>query len=159
MRSLLLALLTRAIPLYVVGRTVYRRLTRPILVGVRALVIDDGQVLLVRAHGSSFWEFPGGGVKRGESLREAAIREAREESGCVVEPLRLLGIYLNRGEGMTNYVALYICRPLSQPIPTLNIEIAEARYWPLDALPEVSPTVSRRLLDYRSGEYGLEGLW
>jgi 8-oxo-dGTP diphosphatase len=159
MRALLVALLTRAIPLYVVGRTLYRRLTRPILVGVRALVIDDGRVLLVRAHGNHFWEFPGGGVKRGESLREAATREAREESGCVVEPLRLLGVYLNRGEGMTNYVAVYICRPTNQPAPALNIEIAEARYWPLDALPLVSPTVPRRLADYQSGEYGLDGLW
>ncbi|HEX6292465.1 MAG TPA: NUDIX domain-containing protein [Herpetosiphonaceae bacterium] len=159
MRPLLEPLLTRAIPLFFVGRAVYRRIRRPISMGVRALVVQDHQVLLVRAHGCARWDLPGGGVKRGESLREAAIRETREESGCVVEAERLLGMYLNLCDGMTNYVAVYVCRPINRPALALNIEIAEARYWPLDALPPVTPSVPGRLAEYAAGAYGLDGVW
>jgi 8-oxo-dGTP diphosphatase len=159
MSALLTALLSRAIPLFIVGRRLYRQIKRPIIVGVRALVVQDGQLLLVRAHGNSRWDFPGGGVKRGESLRVAAAREAREESGCVVEPERLLGMYLNCCEGMTNHVAVYVCRPTNRPALALNIEIAEARYWPLDALPPVVPTVHRRLAEYAAGAAGVDGIW
>jgi ADP-ribose pyrophosphatase YjhB (NUDIX family) len=159
MKRLLALLLTRAIPLYIVGRKLYRQIRRPIIVGVRALVVQDNQVLLVRTHGNAYWDLPGGGVKRGESLRAAAIRETREESGCIVDPERLLGMYLNLCEGMTNYVAVYVCRSTSRPALALNIEIAEARYWPIDALPPVSPPVPKRLAEYTAGVYGLEGVW
>jgi ADP-ribose pyrophosphatase YjhB (NUDIX family) len=159
MKPLLAAVLSRAIPIFMVGRRLYRQIKRPIIVGVRALVVQDGQVLLVRTHGNRCWDFPGGGVKRGESLRAAALRETREESGCVVEAERLLGIYLSCCEGMTNHVAVYVCRPTNRPAPTLNIEIAEARYWPLDALPPVMPTVDRRLAEYTAGASALEGIW
>ena len=159
MKPLLGALLSRVIPVFMVGRRLYRQITRPIIVGVRALVVQDGQVLLVRTHGHPRWDFPGGGVKRGEALRAAALRETREESGCVVEVERLLGIYLNCCEGMTNHVAVYVCRPTNRPAPTLNIEIAEARYWPLDALPPVVPTVNRRLAEYTAGASGLDAIW
>jgi ADP-ribose pyrophosphatase YjhB (NUDIX family) len=137
---------------------VYRRIMRPITVGVRALVVADNQVLLVRQHGHDHWVLPGGGVERGETLREAAIREAREETGCRVEAERLLGMYSTRHQGMTNHVAVYVCRPLSPPRPRLNIEIAEARYWPLDALPaSAHRMVQQRLSEYAAGAQGLDG--
>ena len=52
----------------------------------RLLVLDDqGRVLLFRhgdGHGREFWATPGGGVEPGETLQEAARREAGEELGA-----------------------------------------------------------------------------
>ena len=59
---------------------------RPI-VGVGAVIIEDGRVLLVRrAHPplAGKWSLPGGVVELGETLRAAAEREAREETGLIV---------------------------------------------------------------------------
>jgi mutator protein MutT len=55
-----------------------------------ALVWRDGRVLVTRrpfsaAHLPDVWEFPGGKCDGGESPRDAAIREAREELGVQVE--------------------------------------------------------------------------
>jgi 8-oxo-dGTP diphosphatase len=67
------------------------------LVGVGAVIIEgESQVLLVkRAHPplQGQWSIPGGVLEVGELVREAAIREAREETGLIVEAGDLLGVY------------------------------------------------------------------
>ncbi len=55
MRRFLEALLSRAFPIVISIRKVWRLLVRPVTLGVRALVVDDGRVLLVRTHGSRNW--------------------------------------------------------------------------------------------------------
>jgi mutator protein MutT len=57
------------------------------VIGVGAVIIDKGQVLLVkRGHPplEGQWSFPGGGVELGESLEAAVVRETREETGLAV---------------------------------------------------------------------------
>jgi len=66
------------------------------LVGVGAIIIEAGRVVLVRrGHPpmSGEWSIPGGVLEIGETLREAASREALEETGLEVEPGELLGVY------------------------------------------------------------------
>jgi len=66
------------------------------LVGVGAIIIENNRVLLVkRGHPPLLgeWSIPGGVLEIGEALRDAAIREAQEETGLVVEPGELLGVF------------------------------------------------------------------
>jgi len=66
------------------------------LVGVGSVIIQGDRVLLVkRAHPpiQGQWSIPGGVLEVGEMVRDAAIREAREETGLTVEPSELLGVY------------------------------------------------------------------
>lgn len=56
-------------------------------VGVGAVVIKEGRVLLVRrgvAPASGLWAIPGGALELGETLQEAAEREIREETGITI---------------------------------------------------------------------------
>lgn len=72
---------------------------------------DEGRVLLVRRAiepGYGKWVFPGGYVDRGEEVRAAAMREAREECGFDVELLRLLNVY--SFAGTTPVVITYTAR-------------------------------------------------
>ena len=66
------------------------------LVGVGAIIIEGERVMLVkRAHPPirGQWSIPGGVLEVGEMVREAAVREAREETGLGVEVGELLGVY------------------------------------------------------------------
>ena len=64
-------------------------------VGVGAVVLDGGRVLLARrgrAPSAGKWSIPGGLVDLGERLEDAAIREVEEESGLRVRLLGLCGV-------------------------------------------------------------------
>ncbi|MEE8632372.1 MAG: NUDIX hydrolase, partial [Candidatus Bathyarchaeia archaeon] len=61
--------------------------TQP-LIGVGALIITDGQILLVKRGtepGKDGWSIPGGLVKAGETLQKTIAREVKEESNLDVE--------------------------------------------------------------------------
>ena len=151
-------------PLYALAmrlRGALWRARRPLLVGVRALIVRDGAVLLGRHRaGRRPWALPGGGVRRFERLEETARREAEEETGVLVRVEALLGVYDAFHDGVTNYVAVFVCAPLTAPRPPRSIEIAEARYFLLDALPAGADCATRRrVAESRAGERGISRLW
>lgn len=128
------------------------RLRAPITLGVRTLIVDDAErVLLVRHSYRPGWYFPGGGVKRWETPADAARREAREEAG--VDPIRLdgpIGLYANFGEGKSDHVVLY--RVASwRTVATSSPEIAEIRFFPLTDLPPDATESTRRRIDEHLG--------
>jgi len=68
---------------------------RPI-VGVGAVIVHEGRVLLVNRGAPPLegqWSIPGGVVELGETLRSAAEREAREETGLIVEAGEVLEVF------------------------------------------------------------------
>ena len=94
---------------------------------------------------------PGGCVKRGETLEEAVRREAREEIDAEMGELSLLGIYTHFGEHKSDHNALFLCTDFTLG-EKQDSEIAEARFFSLDTLPEGVPDGHRKRLDeYRTG--------
>jgi 8-oxo-dGTP diphosphatase len=113
------------------------------LVGVGAIIIEDSRVLLVkRAHPplQAQWSIPGGVLEVGELVREAAIREAREETGLIVEPADLLGVYdrvLRNAEQRVQYHYVlidFLCRPVGGELQAAS-DAAEVRWFTREELP------------------------
>ena len=141
-------------------RLAWYRIARPITLNARVLIVEGDQVLLVRVHGGPYWLLPGGGVKRNESLAEAAQREVYEETGCRIAIERLLGMYTHFAEHKSEHVAIFVARPLSGPSPRCSCEIAEARFFPMSDLPsKLFPEVRARIDDYLSERWGAVGAW
>src|SRR5271154_1096728 len=118
-------------------------ITRPMTLGVRAVVIDrDEGVLLVRHGYVSGWHFPGGGVEVGETCVESVTRELEEEASIALEgPPGLHGLFLNTQTSKRDHVAAYVVRNLRVlGERTPDWEIREARFFSRLALPEGTTT-------------------
>lgn len=106
-----------------------------------ALCVDNGRVLLARrAHAPfvGFWDIPGGFLEEGEDPVDGLRRELREETGLDVEPLRFLGIWMDRYGGDSTAEATlnlyWTARVVSgEPIPA--DDVAELRWFERDELP------------------------
>ena len=116
------------------------------LVGVGAIIIAGSRVVLVkRAHPplQDEWSIPGGVLEVGELVREAAIREAREETGLTVEPGELLGVYdrvLRDADKRVqyNYVLIdFLCRRVAGDIAAAS-DAAEVRWFTQEELPALN---------------------
>jgi len=105
------------------------------LVGVGAVIVHEGRVLLVqRGHEPlrGQWSIPGGLIEIGEMLHEAVVREVREETGLDVEPIELVEL-LDRihseGERVRYHyvIADYLCRVVGGTLKAADD--AEAVRW------------------------------
>lgn len=124
--------------------------TRPMSVGVRAMVLDaDGRVFMVKHSYLPGWYLPGGGVEPGETAEEAMARELVEEGGIVAAEARLFGLYLNARVSRRDHVALYVVERFSQGEPPKipNAEIVAIGFFPVAALPEDTSGATRRRIE------------
>lgn len=109
--------------------------TQPITIGVRVMLIRDGQVLLVKHSYQDGWLIPGGGIKRKETPEQAARRECREEVGAEIGDLELIGIYTNYVEHRSDHIVLFVCHDFSIH-PKTDFEIERAEFFDMNDLPD-----------------------
>jgi 8-oxo-dGTP pyrophosphatase MutT (NUDIX family) len=138
---------------FVLLRT-YWFVSRPTLRGVKCVITDGQDVLLVRhTYGARAWDLPGGTIKRGEPPIDTARREMREELGLRIEDWAPLGeVWAN----IHHCRDTLHCFQATLRAPQLELERAEleaAAWFPRDRLPaDTKPYVPGilALLDGRS---------
>ncbi|MFQ6399026.1 NUDIX hydrolase [Nocardia sp. KC 131] len=116
------------------------------LVDAHVLVIRDNELLLSKRRSEDefdgLWHLPAGKLEAGESVAAAAVREAHEEIGIVIDPadLRLFHTAHVIGSGRESRLGLFfeVLRWNGAPTNREPDKCYELRWFPLDALPEDS---------------------
>lgn len=100
------------------------------IVSAATVVLNERNEILLIKGPMRGWEMPGGIVEEGESLKDAAIRETKEESGIDIEVTQFCGIFQNVSKGICN--TLFLGRPVGGE-PTTSPESLEVGYFPIEA--------------------------
>lgn len=124
---------------------------------VDAAIIDKGRVLLVKNKKNydilNGWILPGGKVAHQESFEEAIEREIMEECGIGIKPEKIISVFVSplslSGRVEETFVVVgFLARPESTELYPAEREISEARWFPLNDLPQDAfPDSIRQLRD------------
>jgi len=133
---------------------VHRFFVRPISVAVKIIFVRDGKVLLVRHTYRPGLYLPGGSVKRGETIEQAARREASEEVGATIQSLVLFGVYSGIRWIDNDHIAVFIANGFDIG-ETEGFEIEAIDFYDMNDLPaETARATARRIAEYKADPTG-----
>ena len=116
------------------------------IVSAATIVINDNNEILLIKGPRRGWEMPGGQVEEGESLKEAAIRETKEETGIDIEVTKFCGIFQNVERSICN--TLFLGKPIGGE-HTTSPESLEVGFFPIEkALEMVTIKNFRQRIEY-----------
>ncbi|MEJ2695511.1 MAG: NUDIX hydrolase [Candidatus Sulfobium sp.] len=113
-----------------------------------------GIVLIERKNPPSGWALPGGFVDYGETLEQAAVREAREETGLDVRLLRQFHTYSDPARDPRQHTISTVFEAEAEGEARAGDDAAKAGVFTAGALPENMAFDHRQILeDYFTGRY------
>jgi ADP-ribose pyrophosphatase YjhB (NUDIX family) len=115
---------------------------------------NEGIILIKRKNPPEGWALPGGFVDYGESLEQAALREAKEETGLDVELIRQFHAYSNPGRDPRHHTitVAFIAKAKGQPIA--GDDAKELGIFTKNKLPEQIAFDHRNIIsDYFTGRF------
>ena len=115
---------------------------------------EKGIVLISRKNPPYGWAIPGGFVDYGESLEDAAIREAKEETSLDVKLIRQFHTYSDPSRDPRSHTISTVFIAQAHGKPTGCDDAAEARIFPVSAIPDKMPFDHKKIiLDYINKKY------
>ncbi|MBO1513912.1 NUDIX hydrolase [Metabacillus bambusae] len=116
------------------------------IVSAATIVLNNQNEILLIKGPRRGWEMPGGQVEEGESLKDAAIRETKEESGIDIEVVRFCGVFQNVRGSICN--TLFLGVPIGGELTTSS-ESLEVGFFPITkALEMVTWKNFRQRIEY-----------
>lgn len=119
------------------------------------IIIETGGgiVLVKRKNPPHGWALPGGFVDYGESLDDAAVREAFEETGLEIRLKRQMHTYSDPARDPRHHTITTVYVAEAYGPPKAGDDAAEAGVFSRDTLPELAFDHGKILEDYFSGRY------
>ncbi|PEJ59290.1 ADP-ribose pyrophosphatase [Bacillus sp. AFS002410] len=99
------------------------------IISAATIVVNEHNEILLIKGPLRGWEMPGGQVEEGESLKAAAIRETKEESGIDIEVVKFCGVFQNVSSSICN--TLFLAKPIGGKLTTSS-ESLEVGYFPIE---------------------------
>lgn len=119
-------------------------------VGSAVLVEKDGKYLLGKRNKENlkgYWIIPGGGVSWGETIKEAAVREIKEETGLDIELVRFLGHkeVMNLPEDYHTVVFFHLARATSGELKPSD-DLSDAGFFSISEMKEMKLADSAEII-------------
>ncbi|WP_427109844.1 NUDIX hydrolase [Lysinibacillus xylanilyticus] len=117
---------------------------RPIILpGSVVIILNEQNDLLLQKRHDGYWGLPGGLMDLGESFEEVAKREVFEETGLVVENLKLLNVFsgskyyfkVPNGDELYSVTAVYYTKDISGEMKIDYSESEKMQYFSINDLP------------------------
>lgn len=107
---------------------------------------EQGEILFGRKHNEQNWGLIAGAIEIGETPAQAMIREAFEETGLVIEPERIIGVYggdeqrftYGNGHQVEYLTIVFECRIKEGKINPDNDEMKDLKFFPEDQIPPIA---------------------
>lgn len=114
---------------------------------VAAIIRNDlGEILFQNKGNGEKWSLPAGAIELGEAPAQAVVREVWEETGLIVVPSKLVGVFggedfryqYPNGHQVEYNVFLFECQVESGSLSPIDNETAELRYFNSEDMPELA---------------------
>ncbi len=113
--------------------------------GATVTVIKDNKILLNLRSDTNTWGIPGGATELGETLKETASRELKEETNLDCDSFTLLNVFSGKdfyfkypnGDELYSVVALYLANDVTGELKITDGESFELDYFSKDNLPNL----------------------
>lgn len=114
---------------------------------VAAIIRNDmNEILFVRKPEDSLWGLPSGAIEPGEAPSRALRREVFEETGLMVNPARILGVFggekfkytYSNGHQVEYLVIVFECSIVKGSLRSVDGEVEELKYFKKDEIPELT---------------------
>lgn len=107
---------------------------------------QQGEILFGRKHNQDIWGLIAGAIELGETPAQAMIREALEETGLVIEPVKIIGVYggqqqrftYSNGHQVEYLTIVFECQIKSGQLHPINEEMADLKFFSEQAIPPIA---------------------
>ncbi|MFT5365555.1 MAG: 8-oxo-dGTP diphosphatase [Candidatus Latescibacterota bacterium] len=129
--------------------------------GSTVAILKENKILLTKREDFEVWCVPGGAVDKGESIPQAAIREAKEETGLTIRLTRMVGLYGRPYNNQVIHSILFAAEPISGDLKTQADEVIDIGYFTLkEALNlQLFADHAQRITDALNGVGGSVAWW
>jgi 8-oxo-dGTP pyrophosphatase MutT (NUDIX family) len=117
-----------------------------LLPGVAAVIRNGDGGLLLQEKAGGEWSLPAGAIEPGETPQAAVQREVREETGLIVDPFRIAGVFggsdfrhvYRNGDVVEYTIILFHCRVLDRADGPIDAETISLRYFRENEVPKLA---------------------
>ena len=130
------------------------------LPSVAAIIRDEHGRILLQGKSEDIWSLPAGAIELGETPAQAVVREVLEETGLIIRPLRVSGVFggehfryiYSNGDAVEYIVILFDCEKIGGKLAANDYETEKLQYFAPDQMPELPIKYPRRLFFHQNQE-------